>query len=80
MTIMEKSQLILESKCLLQLFKFLWKKYIYFFISVWNILQLQQQYQQQQKSLYPEIWSVKVLHNFMDADLTHTLVIHLIFI
>ncbi len=77
MTIMEKSQLILESKCLLQLFIFLWKKYIYFFISVWNILQLQQQ--QQQKSLYPEIWSVKVLHNFMDADLTH-IVIHLIFI
>ncbi len=76
MTIMEKSQLILESKCLLQLFKFLWKKYIYFFISVWNILQLQQQ----QKSLYPEIWSVKVLHNVMDADLTYTLVIHLIFI
>ncbi len=73
---MEKSQLILESKCLLQLFKFVWKKYIYFFISVWNILQLQQQ---QQKSLYPEIWSVKVLHNVMDADLTH-IVIYLIFI
>ncbi len=51
--------------------------YIFFhFYMKYSLSQLQQQ----QKSLYPEIWSVKVLHHFMDADLTPTLLIHLIFI
>lgn len=72
---MEKSQLILESTNVYYNCSNFHGRIFYFGV-IYSLTQLQQQ----QKSLYTEIRSVKILHYFLEAELTPTLLIPLIFI